>query len=151
MDCGETKNSNFPFLMCNFEFDNEEQKEFCIKLKDSCIHQKSIRYEIKKTNEYFSIKLKLEKNIYNIKTEYINSSDEEIQETLKAIYSKLDEYFNIKNNDKEFLIDLPEKEYDFNNNKEEQEKLKTEKNIVLEKQRKLREEKLNLENIENIT
>ena len=152
MGCGETKNSTLPFLMCFFEFNNEKQKEFCIKLKDSCSHQKSIRYEIRESNEPFSIKLKLGNNIYNIKTVYIDNSEEEIQKTLKAIYSKLDEYFNLKNDNNEFSINLPEKEkeYDYNFNEEEI-KLKAEKNKVLEKQKKLRKEKLNLENIEKIT
>ena len=152
MGCGETKNSTLPFLMCFFEFDNEKQKEFCIKLKDSCSHQKSIRYEIRESNEPFSIKLKLGNNIYYIKTDYIDNSEEEIQKTLKAIYSKLDEYFNLKNDNNEFSINLPEKEKenDYNIN-EEEEKLKAEKNKVLEKQKNLRKEKLNLENIEKIT
>ena len=142
MGCGETKNSTLPFLMCFFEIDNEKQKEFCIKLKYSCSHQKSIRYEIRESNEPFSIKLKLGKNIYNIKTDYIDNSEEEIQNTLKAIYSKLDEYFNLKNEYNKFSIDLPEKEKEnnYNINEEEEEKLKAEKNIVLEKHSKLRKE-----------
>ena len=128
MGCEETRNSNLPVLMCFFQIGNDEQKEFCIKLKDSCSHQKSIRYEIRESNEPFSIKLKLGNNIYNIKTVYIDNSEEEIQKTLKAIYSKLDEYFNLKNDNNKFLIDLPEKEkkYDYNVNDEE-EKLKQRK------------------------
>ena len=106
MGCGESKNSNLPFLTCLFEFSNEEQKHFCLKLKESYSHEKSIRYEIKELKEPFSITLKLGNKIHNIKTDYIDNSEEEIQNTLNLIYSKLDEYFNIKKENKELSIDI---------------------------------------------
>ena len=151
MGCGESKNTNLPFLTCLFEFSNEEQKQFCLKLKESYSHEKSLRYEIKESKEPFSITLKLGNKIHNIKTDFIDNSEEEIQNTLKLIYSKLDEYFNIIKEKSEVSIDIPKNEYDFNINKEEEEKLIEKKNEVLEKQKNLRDKNLNLDNIENTT
>ena len=68
-----------------------EQKEFCLKLKDSFRYEKAIRYEIKSTNEPFSIKLKIKNIIHDITTDFINSTEEEIQKVLNDIYKKLDE------------------------------------------------------------
>ena len=53
MGCEETRNSNLPVLMCFFQIGNDEQKEFCIKLKDSFRYEKAIRYEIKSSTEPF--------------------------------------------------------------------------------------------------
>jgi len=91
MGCEETRNSNLPVLMCFFQIGNDEQKEFCIKLKDSFRYEKAIRYEIKSTNEPFSIKLKIKNIIHDITTDFINSTEEEIQKVLNDIYKKLDE------------------------------------------------------------
>ena len=91
MGCEEAKESNFPVLMCFFQIGNEEQKEFCLKLRDSIHHEKTIKYEIKSTAEPFSIKLKIKNIIHDISTTYTNNSEEEIQKNLNEIYRKLDE------------------------------------------------------------
>ena len=91
MGCAEAKESNFPVLMCFFQIGNEEQKEFCLKLRDSIHHEKTIKYEIKSTAEPFSIKLKIKNIIHDISTTYTNNSEEEIQKILSEIYRKLDE------------------------------------------------------------
>ena len=91
MGCEQAKEQNLPTLLCFFETNNDGQKEFCIKLKDSFQHEKSIKYEIRSSVEPFSVKLKIKNIIYDIKTEYINNSEEEIQRTLNDIYNKLDE------------------------------------------------------------
>ena len=91
MGCSEVKESDLPVLMCFFQMENEEQKEFCLKLKDSIHHEKTIKYEIKSTAEPFSIKLKIKNIIHDISTTYTNNSEEEIQKILSEIYRKLDE------------------------------------------------------------
>ena len=91
MGCEEAKESNFPVLMCFFQIGNEEQKEFCLKLRDSIHHEKTIKYEIKSTAEPFSIKLKIKNIIHDISTTYTNNSEEEIQKILSEICRKLDE------------------------------------------------------------
>ena len=73
-----------------FEPGKEEQKQFCLKLKNSYQHEKGIRYEIRSSIEPFSIKLKIKNFLYDITTTYIDNSEEEIQKTLNAIYYKLD-------------------------------------------------------------
>ena len=91
MGCEETRNSNLPVLMCFFQIGNDEQKEFCIKLKDSFHYEKAIRYEIKSSTEPFSVKLKIKNIIYDIARDYINNTEEEIERVLNDIYKKLDE------------------------------------------------------------
>ena len=91
MGCEEAKESNYPLLLCYFEVNNEEQKDFCIKLRDSYEHDKGIKYEIRSTQtEPFAIKLKIKNFIYDINTSFVNNSKEEIQKTLNDIYNKLD-------------------------------------------------------------
>ena len=56
MGCGESKNQ-LPTLLCFFENGNEQQKDYCLKLKDQFRHEKPIRFEIKSTpGVNFSIK-----------------------------------------------------------------------------------------------
>ena len=90
MGCEQAKESNLPTLYCFFEPGKEEQKQFCLKLRDSYQHEKGIRYEIRSSIEPFSIKLKIKNFLYDITTTYIDNSEEEIQKTLNAIYYKLD-------------------------------------------------------------
>ena len=47
MGCEETKEANYLLLLCYFEVNKEKQKDFCIKLRDSCEHDKGIKYEIR--------------------------------------------------------------------------------------------------------
>ena len=91
MGCAEAKENNLPTLLCFFEPENQEQKMFCIRLKDSFQHEKSIKYEIRSVvNEPFAIKIKIKNNIYDINKTFVNNSEEEIQKTLNDIYNKLD-------------------------------------------------------------
>ena len=90
MGCNASNDSNYPVLICFFESGNEEQKNYCLTLRDSYQHEKTIKYEIRSSLDSFSIKLKLKNMIYDIQSSYINNSEEEIQKALKEIYDKLD-------------------------------------------------------------
>ena len=93
MGCDESKDSNFPVLLCFFEVGNEEQKQYCLKLKDNFQHEKAIRFEIKSTPGVpFSIKFKLkgEQNPRNIQDTYDNS-EQAMRESLEKMYKMLDE------------------------------------------------------------
>ena len=91
MGCNEVKDTDLPTLICFFEPNNEQQKMYCLKLKDNFHHEQSIRYEIKSTaDNKFAIKFKIKKNIYDIQTVF-NDSEEEMNKALEAMYRKLDE------------------------------------------------------------
>ena len=87
------RNKKFKFTCFNVLFPNRKwwTKEFCLKLKDSFRYEKAIRYEIKSSTEPFSVKLKIKNIIYDIATDYINNTEEEIERVLNDIYKKLDE------------------------------------------------------------
>ena len=90
MGCAEVKEQNLPVLMCFFEPGNEQQKAYCIKLKDNFQHEKSIKYEIKSSAETpFGIKLKIKEQTHDIQQSF-NDSEEEMQKSLNAMYVLLD-------------------------------------------------------------
>ena len=41
------KNADYSLLICCSEFGDEEQKQYCLKLKDHFRHEKPIKIEIK--------------------------------------------------------------------------------------------------------
>ena len=43
MGCNASNDSNLPTLICYFENGNEEQKNYCLALRDSYQHEKSIK------------------------------------------------------------------------------------------------------------
>ena len=88
MGCDAEKPKNIPSLLCDFEKGNDEQKLYCLKIKDNFRHKKTIRYQIKSAEE-FSIKFKLKGKIYNIQNSYDNS-EEAMNKTLQDIYTLLD-------------------------------------------------------------
>ena len=60
MGCCGGKKDKYPTLICFFETKNEEQKAYCIKLKDNFKSEKIIRFEIKSLqNVPFKIQLKI--------------------------------------------------------------------------------------------
>ena len=62
MGCNEVKDLDYPTLICFFEPNNEQQKMYCLKLKDNFHHEHSIRYEIKSTaDNKFAIQFKIKK------------------------------------------------------------------------------------------
>ena len=88
MGCDAEKPKNIPSLLCDFEKGNDEQKLYCLKIKDNFRHKKTIRYQIKSAEE-FSIKFKLKGIIHNIQNSYDNS-EEAMNKTLQDIYTLLD-------------------------------------------------------------
>ena len=105
---------NWPTFILDFEKGNEEQKAFCLKLKDNFEYEKSINYVIK-SNEgsTFSVKLEIENQIYEISNEFDDSEDK-MNEILQKIYKLLDEQyhenlllFNFENKyQKEYYLNL---------------------------------------------
>ena len=92
MGCDETKNVDYSVLLCFFEVGNEEQKEYCLKLKDNFQHEKSIRFEIKSTPGVpFSIKFKLkgEQEPRTIQDTFDNS-EQAMKDSLEKMYQILD-------------------------------------------------------------
>lgn len=53
MGCIEASNeSKLPTLLCEFVQGNEEQKNYCIDLKNNFRHQKTIGFEIKESDNF---------------------------------------------------------------------------------------------------
>lgn len=87
MGCGETKDQ-LPTLLGFFETGREDQKEYCIKLKDSFKHEKAIRFEIKSSpGMQFSIKFRHKGIIHDIQTTF---NDSEMESSLDKMYKILD-------------------------------------------------------------
>jgi hypothetical protein len=90
---GERRNSNLPkviaALICNFENKNEEQKIYCLKLRDNIKYPGNIGYEIKSvTNEPFSIQLAFGGKIYTLQNEK-KFTDDMLMSTLSKFYKLL--------------------------------------------------------------
>ena len=89
MGCCGGKKDKYPTLICFFETKNEEQKAYCIKLKDNFKSEKIIRFEIKSLqNVPFKIQLKIKNKIHDLQTEYSNE-DDKMNETLQKAYELL--------------------------------------------------------------
>ena len=89
MGCNETKDSNAPTLLCFFESNNEEQKQYCIRLRDNFRHEKTIKYEIKSTPQVpFSIRFRTKGQTVEVQNVF-DSSEERMNETLQKIYNLL--------------------------------------------------------------
>ena len=103
MGCSETKNAaqNLPIMTCIFEPENNNQKEYCIKLQQNFKHAKSIRYEIKSfANSTFSINFQINGQNHQIQTVF---DENEMDNSLKKMYELLDQadikpYPNAKSN-----------------------------------------------------
>jgi len=91
MGCSETKNAaqNLPVMTCIFEPENNNQKEYCIKLQQNFKHAKSIRYEIKSfANSTFSINFQINGQNHQIQTVF---DENEMDNSLKKMYELLDQ------------------------------------------------------------
>ena len=99
MGCGGSKDENpveidaykYPVLICFFESKNEDQKNYCIKLKDNFKNEKTIRFEIKsQPGTPFSIQFKVKDNISMLQNEF-KDDDETMMETLNKVYELLND------------------------------------------------------------
>ena len=87
MGCSESKDE-YPVLICYFELGNDQQKEYCIKLKDNFRHERPIRFEIKSLPGInFSIQFKVKGETYKIQTIF---NEDEMQNSLNQMYTYLD-------------------------------------------------------------
>ena len=78
-----------PTLICFYEHDNEEQKNYCLKLRDNFKDEKTINYEIKSIPKvHFKIQI-----IYQNKEEILQDepdySDSAMEITLRKAYDFL--------------------------------------------------------------
>ncbi len=90
MGCNEVKDENLPALLCEFENNNEEQKNYLIQLKDKFRHDKKIRFEIKSMDgTNFSVKFKMKGKIHNIQNDFENN-EEAMNKALLQMYEILD-------------------------------------------------------------
>ena len=82
-----------PKLLFNFEPGNEQQKEFCIKMKDNFTYKKEVKYEIKALQgDLFSIGIEIGNHLYDI-TSAFDDSEDNMNELLDKIYKLLDEKY----------------------------------------------------------
>ena len=89
MGCGESKDQ-LPTLLCFFETGREDQKAYCLKLKDNFRHEKAIRFEIKSSPGVpFSIKFKYKGKLHNIQSAF-NDAEVEMNNSLDIMYKILD-------------------------------------------------------------
>ena len=148
MGCKEIKGRNYPLILFVFEDKNEEQKNYCIKLRDNFHHKNTVRYQIMSyINSTFSIKLKIKETIYDIQTSFSNS-EEDMKRTLQKIYNKLDgfEPENQELSITEENINLEKGEIPAEKKKKKKKKkkkFKKEKKRTLQNQKKLREKDSN--------
>ena len=83
------KKNVFGSLICNFENKNNEQKNYCIKLRNNIKFPIDIGYEIKSFKEdIFSIQFLLNGKIYLLQNEK-NYSNEMMINTLNKLYNLL--------------------------------------------------------------
>ena len=93
MGCDESKDANYPCLLGFFENGHEEQKEYCLKLKDNFKHEQSIRFQISSPPGVpFSIQFRVKSQSEPIKIqETFDSSEEAMRQALEKMYKILDE------------------------------------------------------------
>ncbi len=76
-------------LFINYKIDNEEQKKYCLNIIDNYHYTDFVEYIINSSiDAKFSIKLKIEDTIYDIRTKF-NDSEEDMKNALLDIFNKL--------------------------------------------------------------
>ena len=93
MGCNEVKDptANLPSLICTVEPKNENQKNFCFKLKENFNYPNSVKYEIKAyKGSTFNILLQIKGQSHSILTAFNENNDNEINSALQTIYNILD-------------------------------------------------------------
>ena len=85
--CSESK--DIPELLCFFETDREDQKNYCIKLKDNFKHEKTIQFKINSSpGVNFCVQFKIKGELHKIQTIY---DEQELDNSLKKMYQLLDD------------------------------------------------------------
>ena len=88
MGCGEAKDK-VPILFLNFEPNNEQQKQYCLKFKNECHPPYNIKFVLySRQEEPFCIKLQIRNIVHPIQTEY---NEDDMNRALNDIYQKLKE------------------------------------------------------------
>ena len=84
---GSAQANEQPTLICFYETGNEEQKKYCIKLKDNWKHEKGIKFDIKSVPQVkFSVKFKYNQKLTELQKDF-NDSEETMNETLQKAYN----------------------------------------------------------------
>ena len=100
MGCSESKDAPIATLVCFYEVDNQEQKNYCLKIKENYIGEKPIKYEIKEIPQIpFAIKLRINGKIIDIQKIFDNR-EETMNDTLNKIYEIIKKN-GIQENEKE--------------------------------------------------
>lgn len=87
IDASSNENK-LPTLLCEFQQGHEEQKSYCIELKNAFKHQKTIGFEIKEGASFnISFVIKGKKTVLQSQPEL---TDEEKDKTLQAAYKLLE-------------------------------------------------------------
>ena len=90
MGATKEKECILPVLLCFCEANNEEQKSYCIKLRDIFQHNEPIRYQFQSAPEVkFKIFFILNNKTYIIQ-DIFDDSEEALNESLNKIYKLLD-------------------------------------------------------------
>ena len=97
MGCKEVVDptANLPTLICIVEPKNENQKNYCLKLKESFNYPNSVKYEIKAyAGSTFNILLVIQGQNHSIQTTLNESDENEVKNNLQKIYDILNSYTN---------------------------------------------------------
>ena len=87
MGCSEAK--NIPSLICLFEPQNENQKSYCLKLREQLHPSRDIRYEIRsRLNATFQIQFTVNGQTHTLENRYDES---QMESTVSEIYKLLGE------------------------------------------------------------
>ena len=87
----DSDDDDIPALLCFYESENEDQKAYCLKVKNSFRHRNTIKFAIKSIpGVAFSIKFKYEGKLTVIQSQYDNS-EETMVDTLQKAYKILDD------------------------------------------------------------
>ena len=85
---------NTPFVLCNYESTNKEQKNFCLKFKEALFkYNKNIKYYIK-TNSQFSIQFIINGMTNTIKNDDLDYSETSILQSLSKINNLMSLTYN---------------------------------------------------------
>ena len=93
MGCNEVKDptANLPSLICTVEPKNENQKNFCLKLKENFNYPNSVKYEIRAyQGSTFNIYLVINGQQQSILTAFNENNENEVNNALQKIYNILD-------------------------------------------------------------